>query len=161
MKKVRDFMNPKVIYFSPEDSIFDVAKVFSEKDISGAPVVEKGKVVGIISISDIVKFLSLKLESSKLELSNPLSLTMQILNLIQLGKKYLEFKKEIEKISHTKVKDVMCKKVVCIGPDDSLLEAATKMTENDVNRLPVVDENGKLIGIIAREDLVRSLLSTP
>lgn len=153
-------MNPKVIYFSPEDSIFEVAKIFSEKDISGAPVVEKGKVVGIISISDIIKFLSLKFKSSKSEIDNPLSLTMQILNLIQLGKNYVQFKKEIEKISCTKVRNVMSRKVVCIGPDDSLLEAATKMAENDVNRLPVI-ENGKLMGIIAREDLVRSLLSTP
>ncbi|MEM5790748.1 MAG: CBS domain-containing protein [Candidatus Aenigmatarchaeota archaeon] len=153
-------MNPKVIYFSPEDSIFEVAKVFSEKDISGAPVVEKGKVSGVISISDIIKFLSLKFKSSKSEIDNPLSLTMQILNLIQLGKNYVQFKREIEKISHTKVRDVMSKKVVFIGPDDTLLEAATKMAENDVNRLPVI-ENGKLVGIIAREDLVKSLLSTP
>lgn len=151
-------MNPKVIYFSPEDSIFEVARVFAEKDISGAPVVEKDKVVGVISISDIVKFMSLKLEHSNSVISNPLSLSMAILNLIKLGKDYLTFKKELEKLSSTKVKDVMSKKVVSVDPDASLIEAATLMAKNDVNRLPVIDKDGKLVGIIAREDLVRSLL---
>lgn len=159
MRKVRDFMNPNVIYFSPDDSIFDVAKSFSENDISGAPVVKKGKVVGIISISDIVKFLSLKLKFSESSLTNPLSLSMQMINIFQIGKNYLQLKKEIEKLSRTKVKDVMSKKVVCIDPDSSLLEAANKMAENDVNRLPVIDKNGKLVGIIAREDLIRGLLA--
>ncbi len=158
MKKVRDFMNPKVIYFSPEDSIFEVAKVFSEKDISGAPVVKDNKVVGVISISDIVRFMGLKLEHSKSIIDNPLSLSMAILNLIKLGKDYLSFKKELEKISSTKVEDVMSKKVISIDPDASLIEAATLMAKNDVNRLPVIDKEGKLVGIIAREDLVRSLL---
>ena len=61
MKKVENFMNKRVVFFSPEDSIFDVAKIFSKRSISGAPVVRNKKVIGVISESDIVKFMSLKL----------------------------------------------------------------------------------------------------
>ena len=61
MKLVKDYMKKDVIYFTPNDSIFDVAKVFSEKNISGAPVVDNGQIVGIISETDIIKFMRLKL----------------------------------------------------------------------------------------------------
>lgn len=155
MKKVRDFMNPEVISFSPDDSIFKVAKVFSEKNISGAPVVEKGKVVGIISISDIVKFFGMKLANT--EISQIPSLSLLLLNFIKTGKEFLEFKKEMERISKTKIKHVMSKKVISIDPDASLVEAACLMEKHDVNRLPVI-ENDKLVGIIARADLIKALV---
>ncbi len=155
MKKVRDFMNTEVICFSPDDSIFKVAKVFSEKNISGAPVVEKGKVVGIISISDIVKFLGMKLINA--EVSQIPSLSLLLLNFIKTGKEFLGFKKEMERISKTKIKDVMSKKVISIHPDASLVEAACLMEKHDVNRLPVI-ENDKLVGIIARADLIKALV---
>jgi CBS domain-containing protein len=63
----------------------------------------------------------------------------------------------MKKISKVKVKDVMSTRVVCISPEASIIEAASLMEKNDVNRLPVV-ENDKLVGIIAREDLVKAII---
>jgi CBS domain-containing protein len=154
MKKVRDFMNCNVICLSPEDSIFDAAKIFSEKNISGAPVVKDGKIVGIISISDIIRFISMKLQKTETPLP---SLSLLIFEFIKSSKDYLTFKKEMKKISKVKVKDVMSTRVVCISPEASIIEAASLMEKNDVNRLPVV-ENDKLVGIIAREDLVKAII---
>ena len=155
MKKVRDFMNKDVICFPPEASVFEVAKVFSEKGISGAPVVKEGKVIGIISVSDIVKFIALKL--TEVKLTELPSLSLLLLELVKSSKDYFTFKKELEKISKVEIRHMMSKKVISIHPDASLLEAACIMEENDVNRLPVI-ENGKLVGIIARADLIKALV---
>ncbi|MEM5853268.1 MAG: CBS domain-containing protein [Candidatus Aenigmatarchaeota archaeon] len=154
MKKVRDFMTKKVIYFHPDQSIFEVAKIFSEKNISGGPVVEKGKVVGIISTSDIVKHLSLKL---RIHTQRMPSLTLYLLELLRTCKDYLDLRREMKKISNLKVRNVMKKKVISINPSASIFDAAALMNKHDVTRLPVI-EKGKLVGIIARDDIIKALL---
>lgn len=157
MKKVRDFMRCDVFFVKPNHSVFDVAKVFSQNNISGAPVVDKGKVVGVVSISDIVKFMNVKLANADIIVHEPQSLSFLFLNLVKMGKDYVDFKKELERISKTEIKHMMSKKVVSISPEANLFEAAEMMEKNDVNRLPVI-ENGKLIGIIARADLIKALV---
>jgi len=152
MKKVGDFMNPKVIHFKPEDSIFEVAKVFSKNDISGAPVVKGKKVIGVISECDLVKFMSSKLRK-KSSTAIP-SLSLLVLSFI---KNHVDLRSELKRVSKTKIKDFMTKKVVSISSDKSLLEAASMMEKNDINRLPVVDK-GNLVGIIARADLIKALI---
>ena len=151
MKKVREFMNPDVIYFKPEDSIFEVAKVFSKKDISGAPVVKDKRVVGVISESDIVKFMSFKLGRPSPPLT---SLSLLIISFI---KDNIGIKSQLKKISKIKIRDFMSKEVIFIHSEASLLETAYLMEKNDVNRLPVID-NGRLVGIIARTDLIKALI---
>jgi len=148
--KVKEIMKKKVIYFSPNDSIFKVAKIFSQKNISGAPVVENGKVVGVISETDIIKFIRMKFPSS---IAAP-QLSLLILNFL---KNTFGFREEVKKVSKLRVKDLMSKKVVSISPKASILEAAEKMEKFDVQRLPVI-EKGKLVGIISRADLVKTLI---
>jgi CBS domain-containing protein len=148
--KVKEIMKKKVIYFSPSDSIFKVAKIFSQKNISGAPVVENGKVVGVISETDIIKFIRMKFPSS---IATP-QLSLLILNFL---KNTFGFREEVKKVSKLRVKDLMSKKVVSISPKASILEAAEKMEKFDVQRLPVI-EKGKLVGIISRADLVKTLI---
>jgi len=157
MKKVREFMRSDVFFVKPNHSVFDVAKVFSQNNISGAPVVDKGKIVGVVSISDIVRFMNIKLADAEIIVHEPQSLSFLFLNLVKMGKDYVDFKKELERISKTEIKHMMSKEVVCISPEANLFEAAKMMEKNDVNRLPVI-ENGKLIGIIARADLIRALI---
>lgn len=152
IKRVKDYMSKKVVKFSAEDSVFKVAKILSKKNISGAPVVKKGKLIGIISESDIVKFMQMKLPS--LSAGKPPFLSLIFASLIR---DHLRFKKELKRISRFKVENVMSKNVITISPEETILEAATKMAKHDVNRLPVV-KNGKLIGIISRADLIRALL---
>ena len=155
MKKVRDVMNKNVVCFSPDQTVFEVAKVLSEKNISGAPVVEKEKVVGIISTSDIVRFLKIKLKiGSAHEMP---SLSLLFIDLFKTGKDYVELKKEVQRLSNVKIKGIMCKKVVSISPEASIFDAAELMDEHDVNRLPVI-ENGKLVGILARADIIKAII---
>ena len=89
IKLVKDYMKKRVVKFSPEDSIFKVAKVLSKKHISGGPVVKKGKLVGVISESDIIKFMQLKFPGTS-SLQGPHMLSLVIANLI---KDQLKFKK--------------------------------------------------------------------
>lgn len=157
MKKVKDFMRSDVFFVKPDHSVFDVAKVFSQNNISGAPVVEKGKVIGVISLSDIIGFMNLNLADPDTVSHEPTSLSFLFLNLVKMGKDFVGFKKELERISRTQIKHMMSREVVCISPDAGLFEAAQVMERSDVNRLPVI-ENGKLVGIIARADLIKALI---
>jgi len=158
MKKVKHYMCKDVIYVRPKDSIFKVAKTLSKHRISGAPVVDKKKVLGIVSISDIIKFMSLKLASSEIVPHEPQSLSMLLLNAVKMGKDYIDFKKELARISKTKIKDIMSLNVVFVNPDANLFEAATMMEKRDVNRLLVINEKGKLVGIVTREDMLEALV---
>jgi CBS domain-containing protein len=157
MKKVREFMNRNVFFVRPNHSVFDVAKVFSHSNISGAPVVEKGKIIGMISVSDIVRFMGIKLLDPDATANISASLSLMLFNLTKIGKDYIEFKDKLDKISMTEVRHMMSKEVICVSPDDNLFEIAQIMEKNDVNRLPVVEKN-KLVGIIARADLIKALV---
>jgi CBS domain-containing protein len=161
MKKVKHYMRSDVLFVRPDFSVFDVAKVFSKNHISGAPVVERGRVTGMISISDITKFMSIRLVQSDvlsdLITHDPSSMSIMLLALVKMGKDYADFKKELERMSHFRVKDMMSRTVVAVSPDAPLFEAAGLMDRYDVNRLPVIERN-KLIGIITRADLLRALI---
>ncbi len=155
MKTVEEFMNKDVISLSPDDTIFDTAKLLAQLKIAGAPVVKNGEVVGIISLSDIVKFINIKL--GKLPIIDSPGFTSLILALAQMQKLQLDFRKELSKITSSKVEEVMTKDVTTISPSSTLLEAAEMMEKHDFNRLPVV-RNGKLVGIVTRADLVSALI---
>ena len=150
----RDYMSRVLITCSPEDSILEAAKKLAENHISGMPVVKDDKVVGIISVSDIVRYMSIEIKEHHLPPKEPQSIPMVILNLLQ---NELRFKKELEKVSKSKVKDVMTKEVIYVEPDTSLFEAASLIQKHDITRLPVIEE-GKLVGIISKSDLVKALI---
>jgi CBS domain-containing protein len=79
------------------------------------------------------------------------------LSLVDLLRRYISMRKELKNIGKVKVGDVMNKHVVCVSPETSLPEVAEIMDKYDIHRVPVV-ENGKLVGIISRSDLIRSLI---
>jgi CBS domain-containing protein len=156
MKKVKDFMNKDVICLSPDETIFDAAKKLSQSNIAGAPVIEKNKLIGVISISDIVKFIDIKL--GRLPKIDTPGISSLVFALIQIEKLRQDFKKEMNKIACHKVREVMTKHVITVSPSMPLVEVAGLIEKHDVNRLPVVSR-GKLVGIVARADLIRALIN--
>ncbi len=154
MKKVRDFMSRNVIHCSPDENIFEVAKKLSENHISGMPVIENDKLVGIVSVSDIVKFMQSEIEEYDLIPLEPHSTLFILLKLLE---NELKIKKELENISKTRVRNVMTKKVISVSPDTSLAKAAEILAKHDISRVPVI-ENDKVVGILTKSDLVRSLV---
>lgn len=154
MKRVKDYMRREVVFLDPDLSIYEAAKILSQKKIAGAPVVDRGQVIGVLSISDVVKFMSLQLANPEIVLEEPHLLSVLLLKIV---KEHVDFKKQITKISKTKVRDMMSKDVVAVDPDTNLFEAANMMEKHSVNRLPVI-KNGKLVGIITGADLVKALI---
>ena len=58
MKLAKDLMSKDVVYLHPDDSIFDAAKLFSQLDIHGLPVVKDDKLIGMITVTDIIRFIN-------------------------------------------------------------------------------------------------------
>lgn len=151
--KIKDVMNKDVITCKPDDPVSILAKLFKENHISGMPVVEKGKVVGIVSETDLLRLFETPEVSGELWLPSPFEvIEIPIRNLVRLE----EFKKALEDLKLKPVRHIMAKSVHSITPDDSLEEASSIMVKYKVNRLPVI-ENGKLVGIVARSDIIKGL----
>ncbi|MEM5815274.1 MAG: CBS domain-containing protein [Candidatus Aenigmatarchaeota archaeon] len=148
---VKECMTTKVITIDKEKEIIDAIRLMVENNISGLIVVENQKVVGVISESDIVE----ALKSPFPEILVTPNVSISILMLIKKG---IESLRHAKKVGKLKVKDLMTKRVFCVKPEDTIEEAARIMSEKDVKRLPVVDEEGKLIGIISRSDILKALM---
>ena len=152
---IEDVMNKDVITCRPDDPVSHLVTLFRENHISGVPVIEKGKVVGIASETDLLKLFKTPEFSNELLLPSPLEvIEIPIRNLVRLE----EIKKAIEDVKLKPVRDIMKKTVQSISPQASLEEGSKRMVKYKVNRLPVID-NGKLVGIVARSDLIRGLSS--
>ncbi|MDI6798681.1 MAG: CBS domain-containing protein [Candidatus Aenigmarchaeota archaeon] len=138
--KVRDVMTRRVITLDPKMDLKKAIQVLGENEISGAPVLEKNKVVGIVSESDIISIAGRR---------SPLGLILSF--------KDRRFPKQVERLTKVKVRKIMRKKVVTILEDAEISEAAKMMSRHNINRLPVVDKRKNLVGIVTRGDLVKTL----
>jgi CBS domain-containing protein len=151
--KIKDVMNKDVIICAQDDSLGQLADLFKKNHISGIPVVDKGKVVGLVSETDLIKLFKTPEYSNDLWLPSPFEIIeIPIRNLVKLE----ETKKFLENMKLRPVKDIMTKKVHAISPEEDLEDASSMMVKYDVNRLPVI-ENGKLVGIVARSDIIKGL----
>lgn len=151
--KVKDVMTPKVITCRPDDPISTVTRLVREYNISGVPVVEGEKIVGIVTEKDILDLLKTPERSMELWLPSPLEvIEIPIREMIN----WEETWRALKEIGERPVRKIMKKPVYTASPDDSIEKAAGLMIKHGINRLPVV-EKGKLIGIVAREDIIRGL----
>ncbi len=146
MLKVRDIMSTDVKTIDPDSSVEEAAEILSNNNISGLPVVEGENLLGIVSESDLI------VKDKKLHFPDYINVIGGIIYL----ESYKKFKEDFKKFVAVKVEDLMTKKVVTVSPEDSVEDAATIMSDEDVNRLPVVEDN-ELVGIITRGDIVRDL----
>lgn len=142
-----DIMSRDVISVGPGDEIEKVIRILLENRISGLPVVdEDGKVIGIISEGDLI--------AREKNLKGP-AFTGILGGII-----YLEspkrFEEELKKTIALKVSELMSKKVHAVDEKTSLNDIATMMIEKGINRVPVLDNNNKIIGIITRHDILKA-----
>lgn len=146
--KIKRVMTKNTVAVRPDHTIHDLLKILSENNISGCPVVNKnGKLVGIIGQTDVIKLIDVYSKIHK----NPKLLPMVIAS-VSGGK----MDSIVSKILSMKVKEFMQKEVVTISHDERILDAAKLMNKHDIDRLPVV-ENSKLVGIITRADIIKSM----
>ncbi|AEH60684.1 putative signal transduction protein with CBS domains [Methanosalsum zhilinae DSM 4017] len=150
--KVKDVMNSNVIYCKPDDRISDVAQLLRKNEISGMPVVESEKLIGLISELDLLQLLEIP-KHGTYWLPSPFEvIEIPIRELIS----WEEAKRMLTNIGTKPVKEIMRTKIYTVSPEDSIEEASTIMIKNKINRLPVVSE-GKLVGIVTRGDIIKGL----
>lgn len=151
--KASEIMSSPVHTLEPEQTLADAARLFGEKGVSGAPVVDPlGRVMGIISESDILASLSLHVEV--LRGHRPSFIFFPIGWSEEL--KGLDPNEISAELGSKKVRDVMTKKVYTVDPDEPIDKVIDAIRDKRVNRLPVA-RDGKLLGIITREDIIRCL----
>ncbi len=150
---VKDVMNPNVVTCSPDTPIREVAQLMKQESISGLPVVDDGEVVGIVSEGDILKLLEMP-EHGGLWLPSPFEvIEVPIRELLN----WEETKDMLEDVGSKPIRDIMQKNVYTIGPENSIEDASTIISKHRINRLPVVDEDGQLVGIVTRGDIIGGL----
>ena len=156
MITVEDAMAKDVVKFKDVDTIAYVAEVLRGKNISGAPIVdEDNKVIGIVSEGDIMKLIEVHSPNLNLLLPAPFDL-IELPVRMEVG--YEEIANDVRKAASVLVGEIMTKKVRTVKKDASISDAALLMDKHNVNRLPVVDENNKLTGIVTRGDIIGALV---
>ncbi len=154
MKKIKEVMTSPVTTVTPEMLVKDAAAVLAQRDVSGAPVVEAGKIVGVFSEVDLLK--SLKTTKKNIRLVFPSISSIGIAFQEELVQR--ELLEAYEEIGEKPVSEVMSKNVLAVEEGITLKDAVVIMVQNDVNRLPVT-RNGELVGIVTRGDIIKGLAS--
>jgi CBS domain-containing protein len=141
--RVGDIMQTDWPTLGQEQTVEDAIKLFAESGISGAPVVEDGRLAGIVTEGDLI--------FRDAEIKAPGFLDI-LGGVIPLGN-WDEYRQEAIKSAGVTVGEVMTRQVFTIGPDASLAEAATIMAEERIKLLPVAEE-GRLRGVVTRMDIL-------
>jgi len=143
---VGELMAKDIVTVDPQMSVHRLAEVLIEKDISGAPVVDKdGKLIGIVQEEGVI------FHDKKVHLPTFVNLSVGFLT---LGIDKLE--EEMKKITATKIVDIMQKEPLTVSPDMSVEDLATLMVEKRHYYFPVV-EGERLVGVVTKKDIVRSI----
>jgi CBS-domain-containing membrane protein len=144
----KDIMSTELITFAPEMDFVTAARILLDKRINGAPVVDsQGRLIGILCQSDLI--------AQQKRMPVPALITV-LDSFIQLtSAKQLE--KQIRKIVALTVAEAMTPDPITVQPDTRIETVAALMVDSNLHTLPVVD-GATLVGIIGKEDVLRTLL---
>jgi len=153
----RDLMTADVETVSPDDEIGEVLTKLSRRDFTGFPVVDGSELVGVVTEHDLVDIF----QPSDRTLYVPFGLPPFLESLtyaIDLSWDELDVELDLAKNAGRPISDVMSTDVKTVGPDASLDDVLAVLAneEEDVNRIPVVEDD-HLVGIIARQDVLRAV----
>lgn len=136
---VRDVMTTEVVTVEPWTPFREIVTRLAGQRISAAPVLDaEGNVLGVVTEADLL----LKQEHLDLELNVPLAWSRRR-------------RLEREKAAAVVAGKLMTTPPVTVAPTATITEAARQMHTAGVKRLPVVDEAGRLVGIVSRADLLK------
>ena len=141
--KASDVMTSRVITVGPDTAVRHIAGLLFEHRISAVPVLEKAKLVGIVSEADLLH---------RHEIGTDRSARSWWLQLWSTDRSISDYVK-----SHaTRARDIMTREVVTVTPDTPLAEIATLLEKRGIRRVPVL-QDGRLAGIVSRSNLVQAL----
>ncbi|MGC8997955.1 MAG: CBS domain-containing protein [Candidatus Bathyarchaeia archaeon] len=130
-KPVSEIMSTNLLACSPDDEVDNVWRLMQNKSLAGLPVVVKDKLVGIVTQKDLLESGTLMptFEAHKGRFRAP-----------------------------TKISAVMETNVIAVQPSVKAIRVAKVMVSKDIGRVPVIDKDGKLMGIVDREDIARLII---
>lgn len=148
MLKAKDIMTTRVHTVSEETGVDELARLFSETGVDTLPVVDgEGKLQGVVSQTDLVE------QDKPLHIPTVVAIFDWVL--------YLEseksFKEEVDRITARKVGDLCTREVITCSPETPVSEVAALMVEHGVHLIPVLSEDGRVAGVVARLDIIRSM----
>lgn len=142
---VLSIMRTDMPALSPNDSIATVARLLAQSGLPGLPVVEGGKVIGIVTEVDLIA------READVDFPTPIPFLDAIFH-IDAGR---DFDDEMRHVLAVTARDLMTHPVINIRQEASLQQVATVMVDEHVNPIPVLDSEHRLVGIVTRADLVR------
>lgn len=150
-KTVADVMSHNPIVVRPETPLNEAIHILAEKRVSGLPVVnDAGELVGIVSETDLMW--------QETGVTPPAYI--MFLDSVIFLKNPASYERDLHKALGQTVGEVMSRDPVTVSPDKLLKDAAQLMHDRSVHRLPVVDANGQVIGILTRGDIVRAMAAS-
>lgn len=144
--KARDIMTTDVVTLSPDSPIRDIARTFRRLGLTGAPVIENGEIIGIVTEIDLI--------ARHARPHSPLYLPLLDAKIPVRGQR--EYREIVRRIMGLTARDIMTMPVKAVEADADLEAVATLMVESKANPVPVL-ENGRLVGIIGHTDLIQHL----
>ena len=146
-KRVGEVMTQAVISVAPETPAAEIWQRMLTFMVKGLPVVDfGGQVVGILTDQDLLNSTKLTQRLSVAKYLDSETLNQELAALVD---------------SPLKASDIMTEPVVTTYPEETLREAATRMAKYGIKRLPVVDQNKRLVGMLSRLDILRQVADTP
>lgn len=145
--QVREIMSTDVETLSPDLPVSDLEDRLISHRVGGFPVVDEGKLVGMVTRSDLVRVLDLE-HTIDAQLGEAVGAVAEADSATGRGARIGA------RLEAMTVADVMIRRVVFVSPTDGVAEAARTMVEKRVHRLPVVDA-GRLVGIVTSLDVAR------
>lgn len=149
MVTARDIMSADPEVVAPDTSVTDAAQMMVERRIGALPVVEDGRLVGLVTEGDLI------VKDIKLEYPTYIHL---LDGFIVYPPSTSRFEHEFKKAVAAKVRDVMTREPITVQADATIADVATILVERNVSRLPVLDGDD-MVGIVSKSDVLRSMIS--
>ena len=143
--RVADLMRADVPTLARGDSVAKVAKLISDAQVPGLAVVDDGEIVGIVTESDLV--------TRQSDFTPPG--VISVLDAVFTTDVGWDYDDEVRRALALTAGDLMTHPVYSIRDRATLAEVATLMHQFRVNPVPVVDDAGRIVGLVSRADLVR------
>lgn len=150
MPSVADIMDSNPVSVSPEADVRTVISLLQDHDLPGVPVVdEENRIQGIITESDLV--------ISDEEADFHLPHYVNIMGGIVFLESTKHFEERAKKAFAATAAEMMTADPITVGPDEPAEHAARLISEKHHNRLPVADDQGRLVGVVTRVDVLSAL----
>lgn len=143
----REIMTSDPVTVAPDVPVIDAARLMVERRVSALPVLAEGKLVGVVTESDLI------MQDAKVHFPTYLDL---LGGYVFAPGSTDRFEHDLRKAVGASVGDVMSTELVTATPDTSVSDVATLMIDKDVSSVPVMDGD-KLVGVVSKSDIVRHL----